>query len=269
MLKYPRILSLVGPRLLFDYTFYLWPYARHPEKAPLAKRYRVVHNLIRVVLDHFRIEWDMAGLDELKKLNASGQSFLLVSNHESAIDGLAIFYWSEKAVSVVAKKETLKMPFIAAAVKAVDGLFMNRDDLRQSFQVIKTVESRLASNYCSYLIFPEGTRNKQPETTPVAPFHPGTFKCAMSANVPILPLAIYGTFRPFKTKPDLKRNLLSFHFGKPLYPQDYAGKSTAEVAGLLTAWVNQEVETEKQSQKIYYDKGYEKVPLRKGPLFGK
>lgn len=251
---------------MWDYTFYIWRYARHPEKTPLEKRYRRVRGLIVYVLDHFRLDWKVEDVEKLRALEKSDTKFLLVSNHLSDLDPLAIVYLCEKPISFVAKKETRKMPFIGTAVKAIDGLFMDRADLRQSFEVIQTVEERLHNGYCSYMIFPEGTRNRQPETTPVANFHAGSFKAAMAPSVPILPMAEYGTFRPFHSKPDYRRNPLEVTFYDPLMPADYQGLSSGELAQQVHDLLDQKVVLFKAEDKDFFDKGYEKVPLHKGPL---
>lgn len=266
MLKYPRILLLACPRLLWDFAFHLNHYARHPERKPIGYRYLKARRLVLFILDHYRIDWKVEGKEYLQNLNDQNIPFLLTPNHESDLDPLALMYLSDKPLSFVAKIETKKMPFIGTAVKALDGYFMDRSDLRQSFEVIKGVQTSLDNKHCSYIIFPEGTRNKQPETTDILPFHPGSMKAAMAIGAPILPVAIYGSFRPFHWKPDYQRNLVQFTFMKPWTKENYAGKTTAEVASAIHDQVQAEVNRMKAYDKAYMDKGYEKVPLRKGPL---
>jgi 1-acyl-sn-glycerol-3-phosphate acyltransferase len=266
MWKYPRVLLLAGPRLLWDYTFYLWRYARHPERTPIERRYQVAHKLVVWILDHYRIDWKVEGLENVRALEAKDQKFLLTPNHMSDLDPLTIVYLCEKPISFVAKKETRKMPFIGTAVKALDGYFMDRSDLRQSLDVIHGVEKRLQEGHCSYMIFPEGTRNKTPETTPTAPFHPGSFKAGMNPQVPILPLALYGTFRPFHSKPDYKRNPVEFTFFKPFTKEDYVSKTSADLASIAYNEVAHQVEEDKKLDAQFFAEGKEKIPLRKGSV---
>jgi 1-acyl-sn-glycerol-3-phosphate acyltransferase len=266
MLKYPRVLLLAGPRLLWDYTFYLWRYARHPERTPIEKRYAVAHKLVVHILDHFRIDWDVKGIENLRALEAEGKPFLLVANHMSDLDPLAILYFSEKPISFVAKKETRKMPFIGTAVKALDGFFMDRSDLRQSIEVIRGVQQKLEEGHCSYMIFPEGTRNRAPETTPVAPFHPGSFKAGMMPKAPILPLALYGTFRPFHSSPDYQRNPVEFTFFPAYTAETYGGLSSGEVALDAQSKIQAEVDRDKKIDAEFLQEGKEKIPLRRGSV---
>ena len=266
MFKYPRVLFLCGGRLLWDYTFYFWRYARHPERTPLEVRYGRARRLIIYILDHFRIDWKVEGIASLRELEKQDRCFLMVANHLSDLDPLAIIYHSEKPISFVAKKETLKMPFIRTAVKMLDGYFMDRSDLRQSLTVIHGVEERLKQGYCSYVIFPEGTRNREPETTGVAPFHPGSFKAGMMPSVPIVPLALYGTFRPFHPSPDYRRNPVEFTFFPVLLPEDYQNESSTEVAEKTHTLIAKEIEAIQEEDRRYFAEGKEKIPLSKGPV---
>ena len=131
MWKYPRVLLLAGPRLLWDYTFYLWRYARHPERTPIERRYAVARRLVLFILKRFRVDWKVEGIDYIRELEAKNQCYLLTPNHMSDLDPLAILCLSEKPISFVAKKETRKMPFIGTAVKALDGYFSKWINLQE------------------------------------------------------------------------------------------------------------------------------------------
>lgn len=266
MLKYPRLLLKCGPKLLGTYLFYINRYACHPERYPLKERYAKVRELVVFIIDRFHLDWKVRGLDNLRALEKGEKKYLLVSNHQSDLDPLALIYWCEDPVSFVAKKETLKMPFIGKAVKALDGVFLDRQDLRQSLEVMKMVENRLSTRYCNYVIYPEGTRNKTPETSPVAPFHPGSFKPAFLAGSPILPLAIYGTFRSFRATPDPKRDPLEFTFMDPITPAQIAATNTTDLSMDVYAKISHEVEAFKKEDAAFYLNHDEKVPLKKGPL---
>jgi 1-acyl-sn-glycerol-3-phosphate acyltransferase len=264
--KYFRLLSIVGPRILWDFLFYINRYARHPERYPLEKRYKKVRALFQCIVKHLRLDISLQGLESLRELEKGDKCYLIVANHLSDLDPIFIVAYCEKPVSFVAKAETKKMPFIGKAVKAVDGVFMDRKDLRQSYEVLSLVQKRLESGYCSYLIFPEGTRNKQPAETPVAPYHPGSFHLAMAHDLPILPMALYGTFRGFKPHPDYRRLPIEWDLGKPLEKADYADFSTGDIAKKVHDWTDAKVALYKALDKDYFEKCYQKIPLKKGPV---
>ena len=70
--------------------------------------------------------------------------------------------------------------------KALDGVFIDRDDPAAALETMRTVEER-AKNGLSILIAPEGTRL---DTTEVGPFKKGPFRLAMAAGIPIVPIVI-------------------------------------------------------------------------------
>lgn len=71
---------------------------------------------------------------------------------------------------------------------------MDREDVRQSLQVILDVTQEV-KNGRNYLIFPEGTRSRRGNQ--VGDFKGGSFKCAVKAKAPIVPVALLNAFEPF------------------------------------------------------------------------
>lgn len=266
MFKYIRILLTAGWSVLHNFIWYIWRWAKHPEKTPLEVRYKRIRRLIIKVTNAFHIDWKKEGMEHLRSLERQDKRFLLVANHMSMFDPLACIYWSEKPITFVAKKEAEKFPFIGAAMKALDGQFLDRDNLRQGVQVIKKIEEYISTGYCSVVIYPEGTRNRNPEG-PLPPFHPGTFKPAFRVNCPILPLAIYGTHRPFSTKIQWKRFPVEFVYQAPIDSSSFAAdETTTTLADRIHDAVEADLIREREMDADFLKKGYEKVPLKKGLL---
>jgi 1-acyl-sn-glycerol-3-phosphate acyltransferase len=266
MLKYPRLILQAGPRILWDFTRFVWRYARHPERYPLEVRYARVRSLIVHVVNCLRVDWKVEGFETIRSLESKGQKYLLVADHESALDALAVVYWSAQPICFIAKKETRRMPFVGTAIKAMGGFFLDRGDLRQSFGIMKEVEKRLAAGVCSFIIFPEGTRNKDPETKGLAPFHPGSLKPALTAKTPIVPLAIYGTFRVFSPFRDMRRFPVELAYFPPIGPEEAIKEGTAALAPRLGTLISAKVSEFEKEDAAYFEAGFQKIPLRKGPV---
>jgi 1-acyl-sn-glycerol-3-phosphate acyltransferase len=261
MWKYIRLVAKCGWRILWDFTFYIWPYARHPERTPLEKRYKKVRSLIIYVLDRYRIDWHVKGLENLRALEKSNTKYLMVINHLSDLDPLAIVYWCEKPISFVAKKEIKHFPFISSAVEALDGVFLDRENLRQNVGAFQKVEQYISSGYCSVMIFPEGTRNRHPEGE-TAPFHSGSFKPAYRTGCPILPLVMWGTERPFHASIDYKRYPVAFTFFKPIVKEEFEANTPEEATKIRTMIVH-EVYKLRYDDETFFLAGKENVPLPK------
>lgn len=266
MLKYPRMVVECIPYCIHQFLWGPLKSYRHPERYSKEVRYAPMRKIVFSLLNAMRIDWKVEGLENLQALEKMDRPFLIVSNHEGVLDALVLVYFSEKPLSVVAKIESSHYPFVREMVPSLEGFFMDRKDLRQSFNVIKGLEHQLENQGFSYMIFPEGTRNKMPMSAPVASFHPGSFKAATLAKAPILPVSIHGTFRPLQTHPDYRRNPIEVTFFKPLYAADYQDKDTTVLAGEVQQMIGQENRKQREEELLFFEKGYENIPLKKGKL---
>lgn len=266
MWKYLKLIFTVGPRILWDFLFYINRYARHPEKYPIEVRYKKVHDLVVYVLDHLHIDWDAKGLENFKEIEESDKPYLVCSNHQSDLDPLLLMYFSERPISFVSKIEAKKFPFIGTAVDALSGIYVDRSDLKQELRAMINLKNNLSNGNLSYCIYPEGTRNKEPLTTDLLDYKAGAFKAAKSAGVQIMPITIYGTFRPFKMRPNYKRNPIEVSFGTPIEVEQSGVMSTEEIASSIYDWSLSELQEMKAKDKDFFEKGYQKVPLRRGKL---
>ena len=189
--KYWKLLRLVllsAPRLLFDYFTWILPYSNHPEKVPLEKRYAKGRSLVLHILKHCRFDVHRSGTIVREGVQ------LYCSNHVSAIDPLLLIALSEKPVSFIAKLEARKLPFAGRFIRAIDGLFLDREDPFQAVKVFRAAKKKMEEESLSYAVFPEGTREKKPYEGKPLPLHPGSFKLAQMAKCPITVYAQFGSF---------------------------------------------------------------------------
>jgi len=92
--------------------------------------------------------------------------------------------------------------------------------VRQSLQVILDVTQEV-KNGRNYLIFPEGTRNKNADETEMLPFHDGSFKIAARAKSPIIPIAISNSANIWEANfPKMTPTHVVIEYGKPIIPSE-------------------------------------------------
>lgn len=266
MFKYLRLIFTAGIRILWDHIFYISKYARHPERYPLEERYKKIRSLIIYVVDKFRPDFKIKGLENLRRLEKENKTFLITSNHQSDMDPIMMIYFSEKPISFVSKMEAKKFPIIGKTVVALDGLFMDRNDLRQSLKVMMELEKRFEKGGVSYGIYPEGTRNKEMDKQILLPYKPGAVKAAKKAGVMILPVCMHGNFRLLPARPNYKRIPLEITFLDPLELDFINENDTETISEYLYSTTLKELEEQQKEDKDFFEKGYQKVPLRKGRL---
>ena len=233
-----HILSAVfkkGWKIIFCYFGWMNKYSKHPEKTPLEVRYKKVSNLITDVLKTMNVQIEVLG-----KENIVDGTACYFGNHLSAGDPLVYFDIFEKPIAFVGKKEVKKMPFVGKMFASADGLFLDRQDLKQELRVMMKVQSILENKQSNVFIFPEGTRNRDP-LMKLIDFHHGTFRSAMKAGVPIVPVVCYGAHRILSTKYDYKSYPVTVKFLTPIYPDEYEKMTTQEVAIKVQSAIEKEL----------------------------
>lgn len=230
-----RTVLLIAPTLIFDFFAWILKYSKHPEKYPLELRYRRTRKLVMKVSKLLKLDIQVEGLENCPK-----EASCYFANHLAAVDPLLFLNTLESPTAFVAKQEIKKMPFVGRIFSGINGVFLNRTDLKQQLKMMMKVQDSLSKKECNWVIYPEGTRNKDPMNL-LIPFHKGTFRAAMKAGVPIVPVVGYGSFRVLNLKHSYKRYPTYIKFLPPIYPKDYEGKSTDEMAALLQSMIQKEV----------------------------
>lgn len=197
-------------------------YASHVEKYPEQKRYEMLKFIVSRANKGGNVQIDVHGRENIPQENG----FMFFPNHQGLYDVLAIIEACPKPFSVVAKKEVGNIPFLKQVFACMKAYIMDREDVRQSMQVIIDVSKEVA-NGRNYLIFAEGTRSK--EGNKVFEFKGGSFKAATKAKAPIVPVALIDSFKPFDTN-SIEQVTVQVHFLKPLTYEEYQDMKTTEIA---------------------------------------
>lgn len=235
-LHYGKAVLYAGGPILWDYFAWMRKHAKNPEKYPFEHRYKKIQKLLKQLSKGFNVEYYVEGMEKMPE-----ETCYIVSNHLSAYDPVALICVMDKPCTFVAKKELEKKPFAGKVITGIEGLFLDRQDLKQSLRVMMKVEEDLKkNNNKNWIIFPEGTRNRD-QMKNLKEFHHGTFRPAVKAGIPIQPVAMYGTFRVLKRKPAYKKYPVFIKFLDPIYPEQYNGMSTQEIAKLCQDKIEQAV----------------------------
>ena len=146
----------------------------------------IVNWVLGLIMLLSRIRLHVSGMEQLPE-----GRWLLVSNHRSNYDPI-VTGWAFRhcGLAFVSKPENLRRPIVGKLIHKVGYLPIDRENDRAALRTILTAAERIRMDRMSYCIYPEGTRNPQPE---MLPFRCGAFKIAQKAGVPIVIAAIRGT----------------------------------------------------------------------------
>ncbi|MEX2570677.1 MAG: lysophospholipid acyltransferase family protein [Gemmatimonadota bacterium] len=124
-------------------------------------------------------------VEGIENLSAQ-QPCVYIANHQSAFD-VPIFagIYPENTV-IVGKKELSYIPFFGWIFRVTGNILIDRSHNPSAVQRLRGAEDAIRERGVSVLVFPEGTRGKQPGG--LLPFKKGGFYMAIAAQVPIVPI---------------------------------------------------------------------------------
>ncbi|MBN1551102.1 1-acyl-sn-glycerol-3-phosphate acyltransferase [bacterium] len=155
----------------------------------IVRKGHVVHSHSKVwargLLKLTGISVKIHGLEQIPK----DQPVLIVANHQSMCDILALAGYLPIPFSWIAKKELFKIPIFGTAMTAAKYIPIDRKNRENAYKTLDLAADVLQSQ--SVLIFPEGTRSRTGE---VRKFKYGAAHIIMNSNQPVLPIAITNSF---------------------------------------------------------------------------
>lgn len=231
-----RIIMMVIRNLL--YIPYLWAklnwYSSHVDRYTEEERYALLKKIDHAANRGGNITIDAHGCENIPKENG----FMFYPNHQGLYDVLAILEACPTPFSVVAKKEVAEVPFLKQVFACMKAFMIDRDDIKQSMQVIINVTKEVKAGR-NYLIFAEGTRSKQGNHP--QEFKGGSFKAAMKAKCPIVPVALIDSFKAFDTG-SIKQIKVQVHFLEPICYDEYKEMKSTEIAAEVKRRIEETIE---------------------------
>ena len=219
-----RIIMMVLRNLLFVPWgwFMLNRYAKNVDNYTEGERYALLKKIDQRANKGGNITVQSYGVENIPNENG----FMFYPNHQGLYDVLAIMEVCPVPFSVVAKKEVGNVPFLKQVFSCMKAFLIDREDIKQSMQVIINVTKEVKAGR-NYLIFAEGTRSKNGNHP--QEFKGGSFKAAMKAKCPIVPVALIDSYKAFDTGSAKMLNV-QVHFLKPMEYEEYKDMKSTEIA---------------------------------------
>lgn len=157
---------------------------------------------------------------------------ILTPNHTSAMDVVLMLANTHEKKYILAKKELFKNKFKGAILKSYGGISVDRGNndigaIKKALKVLKDGKK--------LIIFPEGTRNKNEDTSNLQEVKTGTAMIAIKSRSPIIPVWI-------SKRPKMFR-MTKIIIGKPYELSDfYDQKLSNEVLEEASKIIAQKIE---------------------------
>ena len=222
-----RILIIILRNILrLPYVYFgMCYYARRADKHSEEHKYAFIKKIARWIVSAGRVNIEVHGQEKLPAENG----FMFFPNHQGLFDGFAIVEACPVPFSTVYKKELRNIPLLKQIFACVKAVSLDRDDIKQGLAVIQQVTKEVQSGR-NYMIFAEGTRSRNENE--LLDFKGGSFKSAVKAKCPIVPVALIDSYKVFDTG-SISKTTVQVHFLDALHYEDYQGLSTVQVAELV------------------------------------
>lgn len=226
-------LMILRSLLVLPYWFFHILQLCNIEKYDAATRYAYLHKLVPIVNRRGRVTIECHGLENLPKENG----YIMFPNHQGLFDALAFLETHDRPFVTVMKKEVKDTILLKQIIQLLQAEVIDREDIRQSMQVIMNMTRRVKEGE-NFLIFAEGTRSRNGNN--LLEFKGGSFKSAMNAKCPIVPVALIDSFKAFDTS-NIRKLTVQIHYLKPLYYDDYKGMKSTEISELVSSTIQQTI----------------------------
>lgn len=227
------ILMVIRCILILPYWLFRIFQLCNVEKYDTKTRYGFLHRIVSTVIRRGRIKIECTGLDNLPKENG----YIMFPNHQGLFDALAFLQTHERPLVTVMKKETKDIFLLKQVIQMLQAEVIDREDIRQSMKVIMNMTKRVKTGE-NFLIFAEGTRSRKGNE--LLDFKGGSFKSAMNAQCPIVPVALIDSYKAFDTH-SIKKLNVQIHYLKPLYYEDYKEMKSNEIAAYVSSLIQDKI----------------------------
>ena len=208
---------------------------KHKERYPETERYAYAVRFIRYLMKSARITTEVHGTENLPK----DGGYIMYPNHQGKYDALGIMYAHKDSCTFVMDKAKSYGFVVKELVELLGAKRLDLHDVRQNFKIMQEMTTDVLKGK-KFILFSEGGYDHNGNV--VKTFKPGSFKCAVNAKVPIVPVTLIDSYLAFNSiKPGPINTKVIFL--KPLYYEDYKDLKTVEIAEIVR---NRIIETMKE-----------------------
>ena len=155
------------------------------------------------------IEVRAEGFDEIDW----SKPYIVMANHQSYLDVLALFSALPRTFGVVAKKGLFDVPFFSGVMRAIGCIPIDRADRADAIAMLRSAADQVRGGN-TIAVFPEGTRSGG---DCIQPLKRGPFHLARLAKVPVIPVGIHGTHALMpRSNTGIRSGVIEIRCGAPM-----------------------------------------------------
>lgn len=224
MSRFLYVIILCMPFIIY----FLWMVG-HIESKPYnyseLDRYNFARRMISIMKHNGRIKTDAYGIENLP----DDGGYIMYANHQGKYDALGIISVHDAPCTIMMDAKRSQMILANQFITLLKGCRLDKSSMKTQMNGILNVIEEVKDGR-RYIIFPEGgyANNKNK----VQDFLPGSFKCSLKSESPIIPVALIDSYKPFGVN-SLKKVTTQVHFLEPIYYETYKDMTTQEISRMV------------------------------------
>ncbi|KPK25333.1 MAG: acyl-phosphate glycerol 3-phosphate acyltransferase [Desulfobacterales bacterium SG8_35_2] len=172
------------------------------------------------------VEVTVAGTEQLDP----EKPYIFAANHQSQFDIFVLQGFLGVNFRWLAKKELFRVPIWGTAMRRAGYIPIDRSHGRQAIKSLDKAAKKIRAG-TSVIIFPEGTRSSDGK---LHDFKAGAMVLAIKSGVPIVPVAIIGTYAILpKGKLLMNPGKVRIRVGPPIETKNYSSRDKHQLAKVL------------------------------------
>ena len=176
---------------------------------------KIVKSWARTIFFSVGIKIRIIGLENLDRL----KNYIFAANHSASLDIPLMLGYIPFWIVPISKIELKWIPFLGWAMQMAGHVFIDRKNHERAMASLSNIKTSLLKTPRSILLFPEGSRTNDGQ---IKEFKSGGLSLGISTGIPIVPVAIIGTFESLgKESTSFKNNLLTVKIGSPIDTNEY------------------------------------------------
>lgn len=169
----------------------------------------LIRRWARVVLAAAGVAVEVVGVEKLDP----ARRYVLVGNHASYLDIPVLFVAVPQPLRFFAKRSLFHIPFFGWGLRASGFIPIDRKKRSRNLASFDLATTRIEKGN-SIAIFPEEGRSREPQ---MRPFKRGAFLLALKSDLPIVPVAIAGTWDVLPaTRSSVRPGTVVVRIGEPI-----------------------------------------------------
>lgn len=236
MAKKLRFLSVVASSPLFASV--MIPISnymiRHEDRFTQEQRYEWAMKMVRHMAKRAKTKTNTYGRENLPEEGG----YILFSNHQGKYDALGIMISHIKPLAMLWEERSADRPMARQVRDLAKGKTIRMDDYREQIRVLNEIAQEVAAGR-RFLIFPEG--GYRDNKNYLQEFKSGCFMAALKSKQPVIPVAIYDSWRSMDTAMPGKVTT-QVHYLKPILYEEYASMKKKELCDLVKARIEERMQ---------------------------